>query len=1486
MGEIVRFRDERFFDGAVQLGWLERRADRAREAARAFVFHGPRYHGAEGDERGRLKDTASFVRDLLDSLVQGRAGREVNPYTLAVSSYGTGKSHLAVTCATLLDDPRGETARAILDQLVAADAELGAEAAALLGQLGKPALVVALDGMNGFHLGQALSRGIFAGLARHGIDASAIRELSPRFQTAAQFVTRNAATRVERFNALLPGLELEQILARLGEQDEEVYAAVDALYLEANGHAIPVEGQESAQELIETLCRLYCGPEGPFSQLVILFDELGRYLEYAAEKPRLAGDAVLQQLFQGVQDNAGRVRFVGFIQYELKAYLKRFSSADLMHLQRYVGRFDTAEKCFLSTNLETLFAHMIAKDEAALDRLWESSGAEQHIHASWARLAPVLPGFERFPVWRDPERFARVIGRGCWPLHPLAVWFLTRLNDLVQSRSALTFIRDLIEQGAKSPACRQDGAPRQVSVAELVLDRMLDELLAAERARGSTTSETLQQLLEKLRGHLERSQQLVLAGVAVLEKLGLGKQRREGVDLLLSEATTLEAVQLASALEQLAELGALEWNAELGRYELLSDGATRGQFQHWLRERQAELGAQRARDLFMRRAALDCGLAEVVPDFAQSRAITTADWFFQGRLAHAPGIEHAIREAFGDWRQATLPKDAKGQLIYLYLHPEDETSEIAARIQEVFASELGALKLDHAPIWVMALEDRQGQIAEHLGRLQLFEEQMNEADRERFRRFIPGEIERSRQALKDGAREALRERLGWVAGFADLPPGRLRSVAGEIFARVYPRALPFPFDGFGSAAGGGAIDAAQLARALMTRQVKGPWVQAQPVRLQNRVSAVLASAWQVLQSNGKIGAPRKAELAEVHRWLEDCHRQTPERSLLDSYRALLAPPYGMNAASAMLLLAVLVALESPPRRLEVRGELVETGDWVGRLYPRQRQHHPEEALLADTRLRFLSEGAQDRWRQLLDRWEVETRLEGLVAFAAEAERMSRGDPIPEVLEGRLAYLRDQSKAAAERLRHFKHQLDSAESTIERAERKEAVGEMLKAATQLIELHEEVEDATLWSASAPAACQALLRPLQQMIVTRIHDWIPRQGCHQATDVSAFRHRMEKAVASLRGLGLETEARALEEQARRSIAQVEKRQHFGLTLAQSDDYPRQPEPSDSTPVRELLDGIEQGERLIEAVEQARDVLSAQEIQARIGAIRQREQRLRAQLERQRAQLGALYEARLESEEALHDALARAAHLHQLFVGTRDEREVSELRSQLERILSDLAAWETGDWDPERLAELLDHQVTRQLGALRASLDERDIDPAWDLNALYGGLMQKRLAAAQARSADWIERRWLDPRQIVALGLDECQRTERELAEPPAYLAAADRARTEQLRAALAMHRKQLEERVRHERLQAWMQPLLELGPIEGLDQAATEQWLKTARQPPVMLGAKEQAALAPIIAALTAHLDQMTVDEIKARIERLPPPRQAELRTWLMSALAEG
>ncbi|AFL72856.1 hypothetical protein Thivi_0814 [Thiocystis violascens DSM 198] len=471
------------------------------------------------------------------------------------------------------------------------------------------------------------------------------------------------------------------------------------------------------------------------------------------------------------------------------------------------------------------------------------------------------------------------------------------------------------------------------------------------------------------------------------------------------------------------------------------------------------------------------------------------------------------------------------------------------------------------------------------------------------------------------------------------------------------------------------------------------------------------------------------------------------------------------------------------------------------------------------------------------------------------------------------------------MRQFRAQLDEWEKGIERAERQNNVGELLRLSTLLLRQKQEVGDGVRWSPTAVDACDDLLIPLREMVSQQVAGWIPRQSCHNAIDVGSFRHRIEKAIGSLKDLAFESEARALEQQSRRAILQVEKRQRFALTLAESDDYPRQPEPSESTPVRDLHDDIEKGERLIEGVQAAQGVLEDQEIQARVDAIKLRLQQLRAALQRQRARLGELYDVALDSDEALKDALLKANRLRHIFLGTPDEGGVGEMVVQLERVLSDVADWESGEVGVERLETLLRQQSAQQLAELETFLADSDIEPAWTMGAIYQGLVESRLSGARRRSAEWVRLRLKSDNQVAELGAEACVMLERELKNAPAYLADDDRARIEQLVVAVRQRQAEHAEQKRRARVIAWQQRFCALGSMEQIDRHATEELLKTLRGPPDELLPSEKAMLDPVMAALTAHLDQMSMDEIVARIEQLTLERQRKLYQRLAARFAD-
>ena len=166
--ELVRFRGDKLFNGAVNIDWFGTDEVRARSATDAFVFHGPKYHGVSQADVGtahghRLADTATFAL----SVVRRCYGIEDQPFTLAMAGYGTGKSHLGLTLASLLSKPQDEGSLTALRSIESADAAIGSEIRAIVQEAGKPCLVVALNGMKSFDLTTEVTQQIVQQLKQH-----------------------------------------------------------------------------------------------------------------------------------------------------------------------------------------------------------------------------------------------------------------------------------------------------------------------------------------------------------------------------------------------------------------------------------------------------------------------------------------------------------------------------------------------------------------------------------------------------------------------------------------------------------------------------------------------------------------------------------------------------------------------------------------------------------------------------------------------------------------------------------------------------------------------------------------------------------------------------------------------------------------------------------------------------------------------------------------------------------------------------------------------------------------------------------------------------------------------------------------------------------------------------------------------------------------------------------------------------------------------
>ena len=274
---------------------------------------------------------------------------------------------------------------------------------------------------------------------------------------------------------------VQDILRGLEQQDEKVYTKIHGFFA-SRGMTIRALSGESVRDVIDVAVREYCGKGKPYRNLVILFDEFGRYTEFATVRSQIAGSGALQDLFEAVQAHSGSACFFGFIQFELNAYVQRIAPEYRNEILRYVTRYQAANRVYLSINLETLIASLLEKRQPkTLDGRFDNPGAQQESKETMENLVKWFPQVRNHRLWGDLDQFHKVIRKGCWPLSPFSTWFLFYLaaaGKHLQERSALALLGDVFARHEETEVT--DDIKWVLAPVDLWSDTLQQELLTSE----------------------------------------------------------------------------------------------------------------------------------------------------------------------------------------------------------------------------------------------------------------------------------------------------------------------------------------------------------------------------------------------------------------------------------------------------------------------------------------------------------------------------------------------------------------------------------------------------------------------------------------------------------------------------------------------------------------------------------------------------------------------------------------------------------------------------------------------------------------------------------------------------------------------------------------------------------------------------------------------------------------------------------------------
>ena len=422
----------------------------------------------------------------------------------------------------------------------------------------------------------------------------------------------------------------------------------------------------SAGDILLTVQEELCGEGKPFNKVLLLFDEFGRYIEYTAANPTIAGEAALQQIFEAIQTANGKIIFTGFIQSELKAYLSRIEKT--ANITRYIDRYRTAcENLFLSSNFETILANILKKANPAFDRVVGAAvGRYENYHN---KIRSALSRWDRSTikksVWTSGDLYNSVILKGCFPLHPITVWLLSSSHQWMQQRSTLAFASEMFEQVAQSEI--EGTWLPYIYPVQIIDSGIFNEMLNSEE-KGLVASQycmLYRDIIVKVGDKLSDLEKTVLKAVLVVNMGRMSFYDKDDAVTAIRYCSNTSEDEVKHALKSLEEMhGVVAYDDHSKTYDLIAEANGFNEFRRIFAK--YRLGVKVTIDDIDEELLGQLGMTTPVEtSFGQDKHISSTEWSFTRWIVDASEVnEGYLRSAVKATTDNCNGENPRGVLIY------------------------------------------------------------------------------------------------------------------------------------------------------------------------------------------------------------------------------------------------------------------------------------------------------------------------------------------------------------------------------------------------------------------------------------------------------------------------------------------------------------------------------------------------------------------------------------------------------------------------------------------------------------------------------------------------------------------------------------------------------------------------------------------------------------------------------------------------------
>ncbi|MBL4935567.1 hypothetical protein JK636_07315 [Clostridium sp. YIM B02515] len=1034
INDILEFKKENFFDGAVQADWFY--DDRMRvKSSDSYIFHGPKYYGVNQSDvtktKHKLIDTASFVKVIYDKLYDNF---QSSRFMLTIAGYGAGKSHLSVTLASLLSGDNNELRNSIIEKLYNVDEGIGRE----IKEKEDKNLIIVLNGMNDFNLNNEILKSAKKSLKMNALDDSIFEDMTIAYQTAANFLNTtfaafqdsymNFASKSARFKRLKAS-ELVKLLSAKVFEDAEAYEIINEVYKEKTGSFIKWEEGISASSILTKLHDKYVIKEKKFKGIIILFDEFGRYLEYAAAHPNLASESAIQQIFEAVQNCKPSLLFVGFIQSDLSAYLSRVSN---QNIARYVSRYENSDKYYLSSNLETVLANLVKKKsknaEDIVNNIFNNT-LKSFAHRLFENMNRWIPENSAKSVWSSEQLFNQTIVRGCYPIHPATISFLSLLSSWMQQRSTLSFLSEIFD-GYKDQVVGENGIPYIYPTA-VIKSRIFNEMLNAEekgRHQGQQCTQ-FNDLMDKFEEKLSEQEKDILRGILLLNIARYKIYDRADNILALMYNTGFTEEETRTVLNNLEnELGIIYFDQALKRYAFTAESNSKVDFNKEFAIKKLKVSRHGLFNALNDEIKREIGLdkLEETP-FGRVNGITTGEWNFNKKFIEIDEFDerYAIN-LISEFKAAVHPDTPKGSIVFLYSNRG--RNDLVIDAQKVIEK----YNLDALPFIMYLINDDDDTISDALLEIRSLSAFSLE-ERNKFKKYISIKYDENTKKIIRRFNELARKRQIITSNGIEVTELRLKDMCMKKFEDIYKSAIPFVFDGFEKKVTAGVRKRYNnVATAIINRTIcSKSSFESLDIELRNRINSVLSvnstNSWKVLLDTHILTEPVSPVLKRIYDNILKSIKSADSISVERILNEYMLPPYGVNIYSLVLFFIYVLSYNS--KNIEIY-----SGTSKIKINALQTYFNDEKKEIVQNVLKlkvgFREKVSDNVIKDFIDEVNSNTRIERCEELLQRANKIRQDEDIPENLEGILINIETQLKIGVEASNKIYRDLEEAKKEYE------------------------------------------------------------------------------------------------------------------------------------------------------------------------------------------------------------------------------------------------------------------------------------------------------------------------------------------------------------------------------------------------------------------------------------------------------------------------